>query len=1348
MQNDYKPDYKPYYIGLDCGTNSIGYAVTDEKYNLMKAMHKDMWGSHLFDEAATAEARRIQRNARKRLGRRKERIGLLQAIFAEAICKTDPTFFLRLNESGYCIEDRDERNNQKYSLFNDPGFTDKEFKLRYPTMYHLRAALVDGARVEDPRIVYLALHHIIKYRGHFLFPGDSLASVMDLDFLLASLTNCYQVLFDNHLSYSSQMQIKEALRVRKKSERAEKLNSVFFSDDDRRKSVIMKLIAGYSINPKALFDKEEYGELPKLEFQKSTFEEQVLPVLEDMLNPDEYMLVETSKALYDWSLLSNILTAEDSLSISKAKVRQYEKNKSDIDLLRVVIRKYAPTSYEEFFHCDKKGSFSNYIGSINTNKLKKKRKIKRCSTDEFYGEIRKILKNADKEDPDVVRILDDIDNDCFYPLLRSFRNGIIPYQINLADMKAILGNARAYMPWLSEKDPSGFSAEEKIISIMKYRIPYYVGPLTDPEHNQNAWMVRKEAGRIFPWNFEDKVDVVESAEKFVMRMTNKCTYLRTEDVVPKQSLLYQSFMVLNEINKLRFNAEPITVGQKQAIYDELFRKGPVTQGKIKKLALSHGWVKSTGGLSISGLDTVIKSSLSSYIAFRSYLDSGRLSNADVEKIIRWLTLFSDGGVIARNMIISEFKDKLSKNEIDNISRMKFSGWGNLSRKFLVELKFFDPLSGSDMNIMDLLWTTNHNLMEILHKPEYGILERISVKEPISGLDYGCLEDMRIPPKVKRQIWQALKVVKEIEHVMGYGPRKVFIETTREKGEKGRRTKSRKEFLLEKITATGDKELLARLKDEDASSLSKRDKLYLYYTQLGKCMYSKEEIDLDDLLGPCTKYDIDHIYPFSKSNDDSLTNKVIVKSSLNRQKSDSYPLSEDIRAKMEEFWKRLFDLDLIPSEKYHRLVRRTPLSEEDLNGFINRQLVETSQSAVALADILSRYYGKDTRIVYSKAANVSEFRRIFDIPKSRIINHLHHAKDAYLNIVVGNTLAVKYSSAWFLRNVNFNDPYKYNIEGAWVADQGETISNVKSVLAKNTVLFTRQPEMRTGQLFDLNPMPKGGKKGLIPLKYTKKLRQILEADDDKGGVIKAWTDKYGGYSSVSVSHFALIRHMDKKNRIYSFVKIPIIRAEELLHEEALINYCRLEMGLVEPEIIRKKVLFNTLLSVDGFLLTITGTMNAGATLCMESSVPVYFDDETTRYIKKIEKIIEKHKNDRNLVISEEHDGITREKNEDLYGKLIKKSRLQIFKNRPAECNALIEDGFAVFVGLSLMDQVVAIYNILCYFGMNSGLSDFSLIGGSKAQGTLRINSKIDPKKRKVVLIDQSITGIYENRLALE
>ena len=44
-----------YYIGLDLGTSSVGWAVTDENYHLMKKHGKDMWGIREFDEAETAE---------------------------------------------------------------------------------------------------------------------------------------------------------------------------------------------------------------------------------------------------------------------------------------------------------------------------------------------------------------------------------------------------------------------------------------------------------------------------------------------------------------------------------------------------------------------------------------------------------------------------------------------------------------------------------------------------------------------------------------------------------------------------------------------------------------------------------------------------------------------------------------------------------------------------------------------------------------------------------------------------------------------------------------------------------------------------------------------------------------------------------------------------------------------------------------------------------------------------------------------------------------------------------------------------------------------------------------------
>ena len=59
-----------YYLGLDMGTNSIGWAVTDTEYNLMRAKGKDMWGIREFEEAKTAAERRSNRTAR----RRKQRI--------------------------------------------------------------------------------------------------------------------------------------------------------------------------------------------------------------------------------------------------------------------------------------------------------------------------------------------------------------------------------------------------------------------------------------------------------------------------------------------------------------------------------------------------------------------------------------------------------------------------------------------------------------------------------------------------------------------------------------------------------------------------------------------------------------------------------------------------------------------------------------------------------------------------------------------------------------------------------------------------------------------------------------------------------------------------------------------------------------------------------------------------------------------------------------------------------------------------------------------------------------------------------------------------------------------------
>ena len=60
-----------YSIGLDIGTNSVGWAVTDSENNLLKNGRKNMWGARIFESGQGAEQTRIWRGTRRRTERRK-----------------------------------------------------------------------------------------------------------------------------------------------------------------------------------------------------------------------------------------------------------------------------------------------------------------------------------------------------------------------------------------------------------------------------------------------------------------------------------------------------------------------------------------------------------------------------------------------------------------------------------------------------------------------------------------------------------------------------------------------------------------------------------------------------------------------------------------------------------------------------------------------------------------------------------------------------------------------------------------------------------------------------------------------------------------------------------------------------------------------------------------------------------------------------------------------------------------------------------------------------------------------------------------------------------------------------
>ena len=153
-----------YYLGLDIGTDSVGYAVTDESYNLLKYNGSFAWGTTVFDAVSSNAERRSFRSARRRLDRRQQRVNLLQDLFAREIANVDENFYKRIRGSQLYREDVGD----KYILFNDTDYTDTDYFAEYPTIHHLINELVKNPAPHDVRLVYLACSWLVAHRGHFL----------------------------------------------------------------------------------------------------------------------------------------------------------------------------------------------------------------------------------------------------------------------------------------------------------------------------------------------------------------------------------------------------------------------------------------------------------------------------------------------------------------------------------------------------------------------------------------------------------------------------------------------------------------------------------------------------------------------------------------------------------------------------------------------------------------------------------------------------------------------------------------------------------------------------------------------------------------------------------------------------------------------------------------------------------------------------------------------------------------------------------------------------------------------------------------------------------------------------
>lgn len=1159
---------RKYNLGLDIGTSSIGFAAVDENNQPIRVKGKTAIGVRLFEEGKTAADRRGFRTTRRRLSRRRWRINLLNGIFDAHLAEVDPTFLARLKESNRSNLDP-KKSFQGSLLF--PERKDYQFYKEYPTIYHLRKALMEKDRKFDIREIYLAVHHIIKYRGNFL-NGTPMRSFkvenIELDTLFDRLNQLYEeIIPDNELAFDLEQvaDVKEVLssttiyKMDKKKQLVKMMllpasNKALQSENKKIVTQFVNAILNYKFKLDVLLQVETDADW-SLKLNDEGADDKLEEFTGD-LDENRLEIIDLLQRLHNWFSLNEI--TKDGNSLSAAMVEKYKDHRHHLELLKKVIEDHSDAKKAKAL----KETYTAYVGKTDDKTQNK---------DDFYKAVEKNLDDS----PEAKEIKRLIQLDQFMPKQRTGQNGAIPHQLHQQELDQIIEKQSKYYPFLAEPNPNvkrRKDAPYKLDELIAFKIPYYVGPLVTPEEqaqnkeNVFAWMKRKAAGPITPWNFDEKVDRMESANRFIRRMTTKDTYLFGEDVLPAESMIYEKFVVLNELNNLKINGRHLSLKDKQDIYNDLFKQ----QKTVSIKALQNYYVtkkKAATAPTVGGLADPKKflSSLSTYIDFKNMFGE-RVNDPqfqeDLEQIVEWSTIFEDRGIFKAKL---QALGWLSEKQIQQLVAKRYKGWGRLSKKLLTGLK-----NAEGYSILDEMWHSTENFMQIQTRPEFAALIQQANEKQFEGNDpdnvweniENILGDAYTSPQNKKAIRQVVKVVQDIEKAVGNPPEKIAIEFTREAAANPQRTQSRLrtlEKLYESAEEVVDAGLTAELAEFKENKHVLSDKYYLYFTQLGRDVYTGDTISLDRL----NDYDVDHILPQSFIKDDSLDNRVLTIRAVNNGKSDNVP-AKMFGKKMGSFWRYLLDNGMISKRKYNNLITDPDnISKYAQKGFINRQLVETSQVIKLTANILNGIYDKDTEIIEVPAKMNSQMRKMFDLVKVREVNDYHHAFDAYLTIFIGNYLYKcypklrpyfvydnfkKFGNKEDIGHKRFNFLGKIERDKKVVAPEtgeilwsnvapNETIKQIKKVYDYKFMLTSHETYTKHGALFNQTIYSAKASKTMIPIKNDRP------------------TKLYGGYSGNEDAYMSIIRLSDKK-KTYKVVGISMRDASKLkayennAHEEYL------------------------------------------------------------------------------------------------------------------------------------------------------------------------------------------------------
>lgn len=299
----------------------------------------------------------------------------------------------------------------------------------------------------------------------------------------------------------------------------------------------------------------------------------------------------------------------------------------------------------------------------------------------------------------------------------------------------------------------------------------------------------------------------------------------------------------------------------------------------------------------------------------------------------------------------------------------------------------------------------------------GLREGVRYNEACAraGYDHSArasvsLEDIN-SPVTRKAFGEAIKQVRALTRE--YGPFDfIHIELARAVGKSAEERREIQDG-IEKRTA--EKE---RRRQEAAEHLGRavsEDELLRYELakeQNFKCVYSGDAIDPKGIAANDTRYQVDHILPWSRFGDDSFLNKTLCAAKANQDKKGRTPFewfeADKTEVEWVEYVARVEGLKEIKGRKKRNYLLKNAAEIEDK--FKARNLTDTQWATRLLADELKRMFpprpemrapdGTDERRVFTRpGAITSKLRRAWGLEGlkkengARVSDDRHHAVDA-------------------------------------------------------------------------------------------------------------------------------------------------------------------------------------------------------------------------------------------------------------------------------------------------------------------------------------------------------------------